>query len=79
MTGCWFVLYDIAPDHFVMILKWLLVNLGLVIGWPPRSPDLAPADFRRIRFQGFRQNVSAEVNTLVSDSFDCFIGNFRNK
>jgi len=77
-TGSWFVLYDIVPDHFVMTVKWLLVNGGLVIRWPPRSPDLAPADFRRRQFQGFRKNVSAEVNTLVSDSLVCCIANLRN-
>jgi hypothetical protein len=67
-----------CPWSFVMIVKCLLVNTGMVIRWPPRSPDLAPTDFRRRRFQGFKMNVSADVNTLVSDSFDCCFANCRN-
>jgi hypothetical protein len=66
------------PDNFVMTVKCLVVNRGLVIRWPLRSPDLTPADFRRRRFQGFKENVSADVNALVPGSFDCCFPNCTN-
>jgi len=42
----WFLLHDNAPSHNAAIVKKFLVNRNVaVLHHPPKSPDLAPADY----------------------------------
>jgi len=44
-SGDWFLLHDNAPSHNETIVKQFLAERKVtVLGHPPYSPDLAPAD-----------------------------------
>jgi hypothetical protein len=34
-----------APAYTAKITQWLLMELWLLVDWPPYSPDLNPLDF----------------------------------
>jgi transposase len=44
--GDWFLLHDNTPSHNATIVKQFLAQPEVtVLGRPPYSPDLAPADY----------------------------------
>jgi len=45
-TNSWFLLHDNAPTHSAVLVKDFLANNNVTkLEHPPRSPDLATADF----------------------------------